>query len=153
MGAAQERHVRREEDVQQRLGDHSQIPWKWKAKACVVKHMATIIKLRGESAKQALLNWALRLSSQGAKREWPRKRMRVYSCATELRVCFCMHLGYVCVQMKMAACVPRRPLYATTWSSVHVWFGVLACVCTPVIYAGKLVIIMCFVQRDVCSLL
>ena len=60
---------------------------KWKVKADIVQHMATIIKLGGKSAKQAMLNWALRLSSQGAKKEWPCTKMKVYSCEIVLRVC------------------------------------------------------------------
>ena len=103
---------------------------KWKGKADIVQHMATIIKLGGKSAKQAMLNWALRLSSQGAKREWPCTKMKVYS--REIVLCVCgvvVRLGYVFVRRERWLRAWATFFMPRTWSSVRVCLFVVFCVC------------------------
>lgn len=119
--------------------------------------MATIIKLGGKSAKQAMLNWALRLSSQGAKREWPCKKMKVYSYENGPPVCVCvyfLHASGLCTRAKEngCVCVPRLCFHATKWSSVRVCLFVLrVCASEWEIYAGKLDIIACVCARHACT--
>ncbi len=137
---------------------------KWKVKAYIVQHMAAIIKLGGKSAKQAMLNWALRLSSQGAKREWPCKKMKVYSCETELCVCVCVCM-YVCVCI--FACIWVMYSCERKWLCVRAWavlfmprngqvvrvclFVLRVCASEWEIYAGKLDIIACVCARHACT--
>lgn len=132
---------------------------KWKVKADIVQHMATIIKLGGKSAKQAMLNLALRLSSQGAKREWPCTIMKVYSCEIVLRVCV-VFFGApgLCIRAKerwlRAWATFFMPLNMVKRARLFVCLLSFACVCAPEweIYAGKLGHNwVCFCARRACA--
>ena len=120
-----------------------------------------MIIVGGRSAKQAMLNWALRLSSQGAKKDWPCKKIEVYSCENGLCVCVCAYFfscicfmysrkGNGCVCVCVGVCGPC--FQVMKWSSVHVCLFVLhVCASKCVIYDGKLDIIALVCAKHACT--